>query len=75
MGLVFHVLSGGGGEGVDGVDGVWPLAIPSVEGGMMGAVILTSLEEGLAGESQCLDDRRLNCSTIDITLFLLLAGK
>ena len=64
-GLIFHVLSGGGG------DGMWPLDILSIGGVMIGAVILTSLTENLCCVSGLLDERRLNCSTMDITLFLL----
>ena len=71
-GLVFQLLSGGGG---DGTEGVWPLASPAADGGMIGAVILTSLMELLVGEPPLLEDRRLNCSTIDITLLLLPAVK
>ena len=63
-GLFFHVVSGGGGDW----EGVWPFDKLSTGFVITGAVILTSLTEVLPFG---FEERRLNCSTIDITLFLL----
>ena len=68
-GLFFQVLSGGGGEVT------WPLDSRSTGSVITGAVMVTSLVDSLCCESTFFDDRRLNCSTIDITLFLLPAEK